>query len=113
MKFKLADMIPDIASTLRDYEMQTNLKLPIGVRQAMVAAADRLDDQRKLLEDVVTELDNAAALKVGQMDSQSRVDDVTRSIRGTLVGLSARAKELLSKPNTIPPLANPDNSAVI
>ena len=113
MTFKLADMIPDIAATLRDYEMQTNLKLPTGVRQAMIAAADRLDEQRKLLEDVATELDSAAALKIGMMDSQSRADEVTRCIRGTLVGLSARAKELLSKPQVAPPRAKLDNSAVI
>lgn len=112
MVFKLPDTVPDIAATLRDYEMQTNLKLPIGVRQAMIAAADRLDDQRTLLEDIVTELDAAAALKVGFMDSQSRADEVARNIKATLIGLSSRASQLLAKP-TPPPRAKPDNTATI
>lgn len=112
MAFTLDNTPGDIAAELR-FAADDHPKLSPAVRSLLIAAADKLDDHKRLLEDVITELDGAAALKIGMMDSQSRADDVSRSIRGTLVGLSARSKELLAKPHAIPPRTKPDNSAVI
>lgn len=46
------------------------------------------------LELLAQELDIAASLRIGQMDSLSRADEVTRQVRLTLTSVAQRLREL-------------------
>jgi hypothetical protein len=111
MTFKLDDAPPDLAATLRELEAEER-KLSPRARALLVLSATMLESQRSLLEDAAKELEEAAGLKIGMMDSQSRADDVSRQVRATLVTLATRIRILLGAPVQLPP-AKPDNAAVI
>lgn len=112
MTFKLEDAPTDLAAILRELEAEER-KLSPTTRSLLILAATTLEDQRKLIEDAANELEEAASLKIGMMDSQSRADDVSRQVRTTLVTLAARMRIMLDTPRPLPPVAHPDNSAVI
>lgn len=109
MTFKLSDEPADIAAALRSLEADER-KLSPTAKALIVMAATELDDQRKLLQDISTELSAASKMHVGMMDSQSRADEVARHIKSTMVSLDARIKELLARPHALQP---PPDAAVI
>lgn len=55
---------------------------------------DELQECKRFLAEAAIELELAASLRAGQMDSQSRADDVARQIRLTLTSVAARARAL-------------------
>lgn len=51
-------------------------------------------DLKQTLEALAQELDIAASLRIGQMDSQSRADEISRQVRVTLNSVAQRLREL-------------------
>lgn len=60
----------------------------------MPKPSDELQECKRFLAEAAIELELAASLRVGQMDSQSRADEVARQVRLTLISLAARARAL-------------------
>lgn len=88
-----ADPALDTASLLRELEASAPNPTPKSIRAAMIQAASELEDHKKLFQDAAQELELAASLRVGQMDSQSRADEVARQVRMTLTQLARRMRE--------------------
>lgn len=93
MKFELPEQYPNVATVLRELEPQA----PKHIKAVMLQAANELDDFHRIAADAVRELDEAAALRIGMMDSQSRVDEVSRQIRTTLMTIAGRLRALTEK----------------
>jgi hypothetical protein len=55
---------------------------------------DELQECKRFLAEAAIELELAASLRAGQMDSQSRADDIARQQRVTMTSLAARARAL-------------------
>lgn len=90
MGFALPDDVPDTAQALRDIEQQ----LPKQHRALILQAATELDTLKRVVADGAHELERAAALRAGQMDSQSRSDEIARDVRMTMTSLAQRMREL-------------------
>lgn len=89
MKFKLPEGT-DSAAALRELEP----KLPAQFRDTYLQAINELEERKRFCQEAADELEAAANLRAGQMDSQSRADDVARQVRQTLVSIAARARSL-------------------
>jgi hypothetical protein len=53
-----------------------------------------LQECKRFLAAAAIELEIAAGLRAGQMDSQSRADDVAHQIRQTILSVASRARAL-------------------
>lgn len=88
-----ADTPADTATLLRELEACAPNPTPKNIRAVMIQAATELEAHQRLFEDAARELDEAAALRVGQMDSQSRADEMARQVRMTMVDLARRMRQ--------------------
>lgn len=88
MTFELPEEPTDAASQLRSFEPQA----PKQMKAAMIAAAAQLEANTRLMADCAAELEEAAKLRVGFMDSDSRAEQVTRQVRTTLESVAARLR---------------------
>lgn len=100
MTFKPAEIPADVAAELRTLEADER-KLSPTAKSLLVLAAATLEDQRKLLEDISSELSAASKIRVGMMDSQSRADDAAKFIQNLMLSLDSRIREHLSKPRAL------------
>lgn len=80
MSFVLPDDAADLSQALRDAEAQA----PKPLKALLIQAATELDAHKRLHEECAEELQLALSLRVGHMDSESRVVEVTNEIRATL-----------------------------
>lgn len=90
MHFALPDDSADLAQSLRDAEPQA----PKHLKALLIQAAQFIDAVKRMAPELANTLDLAASLRVGQMDSQSRADDVANQVRITLMSIAARLREL-------------------
>jgi hypothetical protein len=90
LAFSLPDESADVAQALRDLEPQA----PKAIKAVMLQAATELDAFRRLCEEGAQELELAANLRAGQMDSQSRADEIANQVRQTLRSVAARMRSL-------------------
>lgn len=60
----------------------------------MASNSSELQECKRFLAEAATELELAASLRAGQMDSQSRADDVARQIRQSILSVASRARAL-------------------
>lgn len=68
--------------------------IPAQFRDTYLEAMNELEERKRFLAQAAQELELAASLRAGMMDSQSRADDVAHQVRQTLVSLAARARAL-------------------
>jgi len=85
----------DTASALRDLEQNCPSVTPKAVRAALVTAAKALEDWQRTAEDCIRMLEEAQALRVGQMDSPARVDEVARQIKRAMSDAAVKLRERL------------------
>lgn len=78
------------SAELRDLEQNAPNVTPKSIRAALVSAAKIIEDHEKRASDAVRIIEEALRLKVGQMDSHSRVQDVERSIKAAMIQAVAR-----------------------
>lgn len=90
MKFKLPDDSVDTAATLRELEENA----PPPIRSVLIKAAQELEYAKKIAIEMVAVLDEAASLRIGQMDSQSRADEVLRQIHHALQHVAAQLRTI-------------------
>lgn len=60
----------------------------------MSKSFEDLQECKRFLAEVAEELERAANLRAGQMDSQSRADEIAHLVRQTMVSVAARARAL-------------------
>lgn len=60
----------------------------------MSKSFEELQDCKRFLTEAAVELERAANLRAGQMDSQSRADEIAHQVRQTMVSVAARARAL-------------------
>lgn len=88
MKFELAEQHTDLPTTLRELEPQA----PKQIKPALIEAAQELERWRNIARECADQLEEAARLKSGLMDSESRQIEVQRQIRMTLEQVAARLR---------------------
>lgn len=88
MTFQMPADNTDTASVLRDLEPQA----PKNIKSIMIKAAQELEDYKSLCDDVANLLTESSALKIGQMDSQSRADEITTIIKNSVAGAIDRLR---------------------
>lgn len=107
MSFELPAEHHDVAEALLEMEPQA----PKAIKPFMIAGAQEIQmlrnerndarkqvaefiDQRSVHMQLAQELSIAASLRIGQMDTQSRADEVTREIRATLLSVAERLRDM-------------------
>lgn len=80
MVFVLPEPIIDTAAALRDLERDA----PKHTKPVLLQAATELERHKQTAADAVIALDEACKLRIGQMDSISRAEEISRSIRMTM-----------------------------
>lgn len=88
------DQRPDVEAMLRDTEQNCPKTTPKDVRAALLAGADEIKRWRVLAQDTSRQLEEAASVRIGQMDSQSRVAEIQRGVKQTMLDLAVRFREL-------------------
>lgn len=87
---------PDnLAGTLRDLEQDAPAPTSKAIRAALIQAATRIESYKREAEFAIHVLEEAAALRVGQMDSASRADEVSRNAQHAMRSVAERLKGLL------------------
>jgi hypothetical protein len=94
MTFELPPQPTDTASFLRELEQTCAKTTPKEVRAALITAAQELERWQKLGEDAARQLEEAANIRIGQMDSHARVDEIQRGVKRTLLDLARAFREL-------------------
>lgn len=94
MTFELPESAKTTAAYLRDVEQNCAKTTPKEVRAALLDAAKALETWERLAEDTARQLEEAANVRIGQMDSHSRADEIQRGIKATMLDLAARFREL-------------------
>lgn len=94
MSFELPTRSADIASTLRELEQNAPRPTSKEIREALIQAAQKLDDQRKLFTNIAAQLEEAANIRISEMASTSAVNDIQRGVKSTLLELARRCKGL-------------------
>lgn len=94
MTFALPAERTDTATLLRDLEQSAPNPTPKNIRAAMIQAAQELEDWQKLADDTARQLEEAAKIRIGQMDSHSRADEIQRGVKATMLDLAQRFREL-------------------
>lgn len=89
MTFELPDQV-STASELRELEQNAPKTTPKELRTALVNAAKALERHESAASDVIRILEEALRLKIGQMDSHSRTQDVERAIKAAMLQAVAR-----------------------
>lgn len=90
MHFSPPDDTSELAHSLRDAEPQA----PKALKPLLIQAAQFIEHIKRVAPELAQSLDVAAAMRVGQMDSQSRADEVAREVRLSMQSVSARLREL-------------------
>jgi hypothetical protein len=94
MTFEVPSEPTDTASFLRDLEQNCPKTTPKEVRAALLRAAQELEAGKHLREDAARQLEEAASIRVGQMDSHARVDEIQRGVKCTMLELARAFREL-------------------
>jgi hypothetical protein len=84
----------DTATMLRDLEQNCPKTTPLNVKAALITAAKELERWQKLGGDAARQLEEAANVRIGQMDSLSLADEKQRGVKSTLLELARVFKEL-------------------
>lgn len=85
----------DIAHVLRELEQNAPRPTSKDIRDAMIHAAQALEAWRRTAEDCIRMLEEAQSLRAGQMDSQSRADEIARQVKRAMSDAAVKLRERL------------------
>jgi hypothetical protein len=94
MTFELPPESKDTATLLRELEANAPNPVPKAIRAAMIQAAQELERWKKLGQDAANQLEEAANLRISQMATTSRVDELQRGVKNTMLELARTFREL-------------------
>lgn len=83
-------MTRDTADQLRELESQA----PKALKPVLIQAARELDDYKRLLAEAAIKLERVQHLRIGQMDSTSRAEEIMREMKSCMGELVAQFREL-------------------
>jgi hypothetical protein len=86
----------DTASKLREMEQNCAKTTPKEVRAALIDAAKALEDWENTAVDCIRMLEEASALRAGQMDSHSRMDEIGRQIKRAMSDSAVKLRQRLA-----------------
>lgn len=84
----------DVAAFLRELEQNCPKTTPKDVKAALITAAVEIERWRTLAQDTARQLEEAANVRISQMATTSRVDEVQRGVQRTMLDLAQRFREL-------------------
>lgn len=84
----------NVAAYLRDLEQNCPKTTPKEVKAALITAAMEIESWKKLAHDTAAQLEEAANLRISQMATTSRVDEIQRGVQRTMLDLAQRFREL-------------------
>lgn len=90
MTFTLPEKIPNLPDALFEAEA----KAPVALKTLLIQAANELQSYHRICFESARELEEAAALRAGQHDSDSKRDDVQKQARLTMTRVATRLKAL-------------------
>lgn len=90
--FALPAAPADTEAMLRDLEQTCPRTTPKEVREALLTAAKELQAWKNTAQDCVRMLEEASKLRVGQMDSHSRADEVHRQVKRAMSDAAAKLR---------------------
>jgi hypothetical protein len=90
LAFRLPDDSTDLAQALEAAEPQA----PKLIKPLLMQAARELRAFKTPISECAEALELAASLRAGQMDSQSRHDEIARQVRLTLTDVAAKLRAL-------------------
>lgn len=96
MTFELPAAPTDLATELRELEQNAPNVTPKAVRAALVKAAAEIEQWRSTALRCAEQLEEAGRLRTGQMDSQSRLDEVDRQVKFSLRQVAERLRAKLN-----------------
>lgn len=94
MSFELPAPQKSTAAFLREIEQNCSKTTPKEVRAALIDGAVALETWERLASDTARQLEEAANVRISQMASSSRVDEIQRGVQRTMLDLAARFREL-------------------
>ncbi len=97
MTFSLPDQPQDIATYLRELESTCPNVTPKVVKSALITAAKEIEDWRELALTHARTLEEAATLRVGAMDTNSKADEVSRQVRSALAQTASTLRARLAR----------------
>jgi hypothetical protein len=89
--------LPESATTaaqLRDLEQNAPKTTPKEIRAALLSAAQQLERWEKLGAGAARQLEEAANVRISQMATTSRVDEIQRGVQSTMLELARAFREL-------------------
>ncbi len=94
MTFELTTSVPrgTTSTELRELEQDAPNVTPKAIRAALVKAAAELEQHEKRRDDAIRYLEEAMALKVSAMDSQSRSLEIDRQVKCAMRDAVARLR---------------------
>jgi hypothetical protein len=94
MTFEVEETVT-LEQELRELEQNASAPTSKAIRAALIKAADKLMDLSKERALQAQELEIAASLKIGAMDSQSKVDEITQQQGLTMRSVAAQLRQPL------------------
>lgn len=93
MSFQLPANRPTTAASLRELELNAPKTTAKEVREALLQAAQKLEDWERLAQDAARQLEEAANIRISEMASTSAVNEIQRGVKSTLLELARRFRE--------------------
>ena len=94
MSFTPPEDRKDTATLLRELEQSANTATSKAIRAAMIQAATELEDWHRLALNAALQLEEASRLRVSQMDTTHRAEEVHRQIKLTVDDLARVFRDL-------------------
>lgn len=92
MTFESPIIGPVTSAELRDIEQAAPKTTPQAIRSAMVRAAGEIEEWERRATDAVKLLEEAQALRIGQMDSHSRATEIDRRVKQAMAEAVVRLR---------------------
>lgn len=93
MTFELPVHVPDLATHLRDLELNAPKPTAKDIREALVAASQALDLWEQKAESIARQLDELATVRISEMASPSAVSEIQRGVKRSLLEMARRLRE--------------------
>ena len=94
MTFELPPEATNTATLLRELEANAPNPTPKNIRAAMIQAAQELECWQKVAVDAARQLEEAANIRISQMATTSKVEEIQRGVKSTMLELARTFREL-------------------
>lgn len=93
MNFELPPSPSDISTQLRELEASAPPQTAKNIRAALIQAAQEIESLQSIAQHSANVIEEAANVRVSQMASTSRVEEIQRGVQLTLLEVARRLRE--------------------